>query len=118
MYYRGAAAAIVVYDITRQNTFKTLKTWIDELQSQGPKDIAIAIAGNKADLADQRDVDRNIAQAYAEEIGAMYLETSAKDDLNVQDIFIQLSKFLSLFWIDVGYIVDFMSMMLSLFFRS
>ena len=54
MYYRGAAAAIIVYDITRANTFKTLKNWIEELRSQGPKDIAIAIAGNKADLEDQR----------------------------------------------------------------
>ena len=54
MYYRGAAAAIVVYDITRAATFKTLKNWIEELKTQGPKDIAIAIAGNKADLADKR----------------------------------------------------------------
>ncbi len=54
MYYRGAAAAIIVYDITRSNTFKTLKNWVEELQSKGPKDIAIAIAGNKADLEDQR----------------------------------------------------------------
>lgn len=91
MYYRGAAAAIVVYDITRANTYKTLKNWIEELKNQGPKDIAIAIAGNKADLEDQREVDRITAAAYAEEIGAMYIETSAKDDLNVQDIFVQLS---------------------------
>lgn len=54
MYYRGAAAAIIVYDITRANTFKTLKNWVEELQSKGPKDIAIAIAGNKADLEEQR----------------------------------------------------------------
>lgn len=54
MYYRGAAAAIIVYDITRANTYKTLKNWVDELKNQGPKDIAIAIAGNKADLEDQR----------------------------------------------------------------
>jgi Ras-related protein Rab-22 len=54
MYYRGAAAAIIVYDITRSNTFKTLKNWVEELQSKGPKDIAIAIAGNKADLEEQR----------------------------------------------------------------
>lgn len=54
MYYRGAAAAIIVYDITRSNTFKTLKGWVEELKNQGPKEIAIAIAGNKADLADQR----------------------------------------------------------------
>lgn len=54
MYYRGAAAAIIVYDITRENTFNTLKNWVEELKSKGPKDIAIAIAGNKADLEDQR----------------------------------------------------------------
>lgn len=91
MYYRGAAAAIIVYDITRANTFKTLKNWVEELQSKGPKDIAIAIAGNKADLEEQREVDKGMASAYADEIGAMYLETSAKDDTNVQDIFVKLS---------------------------
>mmetsp|Transcript_19393 Transcript_19393/g.18741 ORF Transcript_19393/g.18741 Transcript_19393/m.18741 type:complete len:203 (-) Transcript_19393:1144-1752(-) len=92
MYYRGAACAIIVYDISRASTFKTLKTWVDELKNQGPKDIAIAIAGNKADLEDSREVDKNMAAAYAEEIGAFYLETSAKDDLNVQDIFVQISN--------------------------
>ena len=92
MYYRGAAAAIIVYDISRASTFKTLKTWVDELRNQGPKDIAIAIAGNKADLEDSREVDRTMATAYAEEIGAVYLETSAKDDLNVHDIFAQISS--------------------------
>jgi len=54
MYYRGAAAAIVVYDITRAQSFKTLKNWVEELKSKGPKDIVIAIAGNKADLEIQR----------------------------------------------------------------
>lgn len=54
MYYRGAAAAIVVYDITRASSFKTLKHWVEELKAKGPKDIAIAIAGNKADLHQAR----------------------------------------------------------------
>jgi Ras-related protein Rab-22 len=54
MYYRGAAAAIIVYDITRKNTFNTLKNWVQELMTQGPKDISIAIAGNKADLEEKR----------------------------------------------------------------
>jgi Ras-related protein Rab-22 len=54
MYYRGAAAAILVYDITRASTFRTLQTWVEELRSKGPKDIALAIAGNKADLEDSR----------------------------------------------------------------
>lgn len=54
MYYRGAGAAIVVYDITKMHSFRTLKEWINELQAQGPQDIAIAIAGNKRDLESQR----------------------------------------------------------------
>jgi Ras-related protein Rab-22 len=54
LFLRGAAAAIIVYDITKLSSFKTLKSWVEELQTQGPKDISIAIAGNKADLADRR----------------------------------------------------------------
>eukprot|EP01040_Poterioochromonas_malhamensis_P014649 gene14649-16247_t len=92
MYYRGAAAAILVYDITRMSTFRTLQNWVEELRSKGPKDIALAIAGNKADLEENREVDRKVASAYAEEINALYLETSAKDDTNVQDIFVKLSQ--------------------------
>ena len=60
MYYRGAAAAILVYDITRASTFKTLQNWVDELRSKGPKDIALAIAGNKSDLEDSRVRNRVI----------------------------------------------------------
>jgi GTPase SAR1 family protein len=54
MYYRGAAAAILVYDITREASFKTLQSWVEELQQKGPKEIALAIAGNKADLVANR----------------------------------------------------------------
>ena len=61
MYYRGAAAAIVVYDITRADSFVTLKNWVEELRTQGPADIAIAIAGNKADLDDKRVSDRGLS---------------------------------------------------------
>jgi len=93
MYYRGAAAAIVVYDITKMASFKTLQSWVEELRAHGPKDIIIAIAGNKADLADKREVDVTAAEAYAKSIGASYTETSAKDDLHVQTLFIQISKY-------------------------
>jgi small GTP-binding protein len=51
IYYRAAAAALVVYDITDYNTFAGAKNWIDELHRQGSPDIVIGIAGNKADLA-------------------------------------------------------------------
>merc|ERR1712048_728506 len=56
MYYRGSAAAIVVYDITRRSSFQTLKNWVQELQALGPENIVIALAGNKVDLESQREV--------------------------------------------------------------
>lgn len=91
MYYRGAAAAILVYDITQAQSFERLKNWVLELQSKGPADLALAIAGNKSDLKDQRQINYEMAKAYADEIGALYMETSAKEDVNVQDLFINLS---------------------------
>lgn len=92
MYYRNSGAAIVVYDITRQASFETLRNWIHELHAQGPKDIAIAIAGNKADLVEQREVETRVAKEYADNIGALFFETSAKDDLNVANLFSKLSE--------------------------
>ena len=56
MYYRNAAAAIVVYDITSEATFDVLQEWITELHRLGPPNIVLAIAGNKCDLEDKREV--------------------------------------------------------------
>ncbi|KAJ0399854.1 hypothetical protein P43SY_000422 [Pythium insidiosum] len=92
MYYRGAAAAIVVYDITRKQSLTTLKNWVKELKQLGPDNIVIAIAGNKSDLEEKREVPASQARAYAEEIGALFIETSAKEDTNVSDLFIKISE--------------------------
>ena len=56
MYYRNAAAAIVVYDITSEVTFEVLQEWITELNRLGPPNIIIAMAGNKCDLEENREV--------------------------------------------------------------
>lgn len=92
MYYKGAAAAIVVYDITNEKTFRTLQDWVAELKAQGPENIVIAVAGNKSDLSDQRQVDTPSAEAYAASIGATFLETSAKTKSNVDEIFLNISN--------------------------
>ena len=92
MYYRGAAAAIVVYDITRKASFATLKNWVKELKQLGPENIVIAIAGNKCDLDDAREQPMEAAREYAEEINALFVETSAKEDTNVHELFVNISK--------------------------
>ncbi|KAL1475881.1 hypothetical protein MTO96_019104 [Rhipicephalus appendiculatus] len=56
MYYRGAGAAVIVYDITSMESFNAVQSWVRELQLHGDPNIALGIAGNKCDLEDHREV--------------------------------------------------------------
>ena len=92
MYYRGAAAAIVVYDITNPDSFTGAKSWVKELQRRGDPNVVIALAGNKADLEGRRKVEFEEANAYATENGLLHLETSAKNANNVKALFVEIAK--------------------------
>lgn len=61
MYYRGAAAAVVVYDITSKASFVRAQNWVKELQRQGSSKIVIALAGNKYDLVEKQEVSREVS---------------------------------------------------------
>lgn len=92
MYYRGASAAIIVYDITNPDSFTGAKSWVKELQRRGDPNVVIALAGNKADLEARRKVEFEEANAYAEENGILHMETSAKNANNVKALFVEIAN--------------------------
>lgn len=92
MYYRGAAAAIVVYDITNRDTFQRAKQWVKELQRQGNPNIVIALSGNKSDLNSKRKVEPEEAESYANDNGIFFMETSAKTATNVNELFVAIAR--------------------------
>lgn len=91
MYYRGASAAVVVFDVTNRDSFEGAKSWVKELERRGEKNVVIALAGNKADIKG-RTVELEEAQNYAKEHGLIYMDTSAKSNLNVKEIFTAIAK--------------------------
>jgi len=92
MYYRGAAAAIVVYDITKKDSFNGAKSWVKELQRRGDPNVVIALAGNKCDMDSKRKVQTEEAQQYAQENEIIFMETSAKTAHNVRNLFVEIAK--------------------------
>lgn len=89
VYYRGAAAAIVMYDLTDRRSFERCLLWIHELrQNIHSNDVHMVLVGNKADLVQQRQVSAEEgAQVAREEHLAGFLETSAKDNVNIEETF-------------------------------
>ncbi|KAH0792980.1 small GTP-binding protein [Histomonas meleagridis] len=95
MYYRSALIAIIVYDVTRSQSFDSVAYWIKELKTNVDGNIVILVCGNKTDLDEQRTVESTIAQKSAEESGALYAETSATSGTGVERMFqIAVSKLL------------------------
>lgn len=92
MYYRGSSAAILVYDITKPDSFAALQDWADELASNGPPDLVLAVCANKSDLREDRLVGRSTGENYANGVGALYIETSAKAGEGVENLFLEVAK--------------------------
>ncbi|XP_020646316.1 ras-related protein Rab-24 [Pogona vitticeps] len=95
IYYRGAKAAIVCYDLTDSSSFQRAKFWVNELQNF-EENCRIYLCGTKSDLLDEdrrrREIDFHDAQDYADEIRADLFETSSKTGQNVDELFQKVAE--------------------------
>lgn len=91
MYYKDAAAAVVVYDVASWDSYVGAKEWVQEVKVHTSPDVVIALAGNKTDLP-ARTVPREIAAEYSSRAGLFYFEMSAKTGDNVAETFTALAK--------------------------
>ncbi|XP_063546820.1 ras-related protein Rab-21 [Cydia strobilella] len=92
IYYRNSNGAILVYDITDEDSFVKVKNWVKELKKMLGPDIVLLIAGNKIDLEHERTVPLEEAESYAAMVGAKHFYTSAKLNQCVEDLFLELTR--------------------------
>ncbi|TKY72295.1 Ras-related protein RABB1c [Spatholobus suberectus] len=88
-YYRGAAGALLVYDITRRETFNHLASWLEDARQHANANMTIMLIGNKCDLAHRRAVSTEEGEQFAKEHGLIFMEASAKTAQNVEEAFIK-----------------------------
>ena len=94
-YYKNSACAIVVYDISRRETFENVISWIEDCKLNSPKSVFIFLVGNKCDLEEERKVSSAEGEEFANRYGLKFFETSAKNTINVNEIFSESAQFIA-----------------------
>ena len=86
-YYKGAKGALVVYDITNKFTFDSVDKWVQDLNSYGDKNLTLLLVGNKSDLEEKRQVNKDEGEEKARSFGLGFIETSACSGDNIDQSF-------------------------------
>lgn len=92
-YYKGAAGVVLVYSITDRKTFNNIESWLKQINESQPQNMAKIIVGNKSDCSDKdRQVTFEQGQRLAQKYNVQFLESSAKENTNIQEIFNKMGK--------------------------
>ncbi|KIM49279.1 hypothetical protein M413DRAFT_438459 [Hebeloma cylindrosporum] len=91
-YYRGAHGIIVVYDVTDDESFTSVKQWLQEIERYASEGVNKLLVGNKSDLTSKKVVEYSVAKEFADQLNIPFLETSAKNATNVEQAFLTMAK--------------------------
>ena len=86
-YYKASAVAMVVYDITKEESFEHIQTWLKDCKDLAPKTVLLVLIGNKTDLEEQRVISKERGENLARENGMMFFETSALNGNGIEEAF-------------------------------
>jgi len=91
-YYKGAHGIILVYDITDKQSFRDIDNWLAEVEKHANENVNKLLVGNKSDMESNRQVSYEEGKAYADQLGIKFLETSAKNSVNVENAFFTMAN--------------------------
>jgi len=91
-YYRGAMGILLVYDVTDEKSFMSIRNWIANVDQFAQDSVNRILIGNKCDMTTKKVVEYSAGKALADEFGIRFLETSAKSSTNVDEAFISLAR--------------------------
>ena len=93
IFYKGAHVVFLCFDLTREDTFNHLTTWLNDIRAHASAEIVVYLIGSKVDLVEQREVDKETARAFCEEHRIeKYFETSSVTGFNVEEVFSMAAK--------------------------
>lgn len=90
-YYRGATGCLLVYDISRRETFDHTMQWLQDVRSHSGSKTVIMLVGNKSDLP-RKQVSHKEGEQFAKDNGLVFIETSAKTTNNVDEVFLETAR--------------------------
>ena len=86
-YYKASAVAMVVYDITKEESFQHIESWLRDCKELAPGTVILVLIGNKSDLEDQRVIAKERGEIFAKENNMVFLETSALNGNGIKEAF-------------------------------